>query len=127
MIRGIGIDIVHVNRIRHWSTVPGLIERFFHPHEIEAALSRGASRDLSLAARFAAKEAFGKACGTGLRNMKLRDIYVENQRDGRPVIILEGTAKQRFSELGGGVLHCSLTHEGDNAVAIVLIEDQKTW
>jgi len=86
---------------------------------------RGASRDLSLAARFAAKEAFGKACGTGLRNMKLKDIYVKNERNGRPVIILAGTAKQRFSELGGGILHCSLTHEGDNAVAIVIIEDER--
>lgn len=125
MIRGIGIDIVHVNRIRHWSSIPGLIERFFHPDEIEAATSRGASRDLSLAARFATKEAFGKACGTGLRNMKLKDIYVKNERNGRPIIILEDTAKQRFLELGGGILHCSLTHEGDNAVAIVLIEDEK--
>ncbi|MDX9828289.1 MAG: holo-ACP synthase, partial [Spirochaetia bacterium] len=94
--------------------------------EVEAASSRGASRDLSLAARFATKEAFGKACGTGLRNMKLKDIYVKNERNGRPVIILEGTAKRRFSELGGGVLHCSLTHEGDNAVAIVLIEDERS-
>jgi holo-[acyl-carrier protein] synthase len=125
MIRGIGIDIVHVDRIRHWSSVPGLIERFFHPDEIEAVSLRGASRDLSLAARFAAKEAFGKACGTGLRNMKLKDIYVKNERNGRPVIILAGTAKQRFSELGGGILHCSLPHEGDNAVAIVIIEDER--
>jgi len=38
---------------------------------------------------------------------------------------LAGTAKQRFSELGGGILHCSLTHEGDNAVAIVIIEDER--
>jgi len=126
MIRGIGIDIVHVGRIRHWFTVPGLVERFFHPAEIEAAVSRGSSKDLSLAARFAAKEAFGKACGTGLAEMKLKDIYVRNERSGRPVIILEGTAEKRFAELGGGIIHCSLTHEGENAVAMVLIEDTQS-
>jgi holo-[acyl-carrier protein] synthase len=77
---------------------------------------------LSLAARFAAKEAFGKALGTGLANISLKDIIVRNDHNGKPEIFLEGTALARFENSGGGKLHCSLTHEGENAVAIVIIE-----
>ncbi|HWR10224.1 MAG TPA: holo-ACP synthase [Rectinemataceae bacterium] len=124
MISGIGIDIVHVSRIKRWMTIPGLVERYFHPREIADSESRGAGRALSLAARFAAKEAFGKALGTGLAAMKLKDIFVRNDRAGRPFILLEGTAAARFAELGGGRIHCSLTHEGENAVAMVMIEEE---
>lgn len=122
MISGIGIDIVHVRRIQHWLDVPGLVERFFHPQEIADARARGAGCPLSLAARFAAKEAFGKALGTGLAHIRLGDILVRNDLNGKPFLVLEGTARARFEEAGGGVAHCSLTHEGENAVAMVVIE-----
>jgi holo-[acyl-carrier protein] synthase len=123
MIRGIGIDIVHVDRIQRWISIPGLVDRFFHPVEVEASASRKAGRALSLAARFAAKEAFGKALGTGLYDIKLKDILVKNDHNGKPCIILEGTALERFRSTGGGIIHCSLTHEGENAVAMVIIEE----
>jgi holo-[acyl-carrier protein] synthase len=122
LIAGLGIDIVHVGRIQRWLSVPGLIERFFNPVEIETSRSRGAGMPLSLAARFAAKEAFGKALGTGLAAVRLKDIVVRNDYNGKPEIFLEGTAWERFEASGGGKLHCSLTHEGENAVAVVIIE-----
>jgi holo-[acyl-carrier protein] synthase len=122
MILGIGIDIVHVGRIRHWETVPGLVERFFHPEEIADARSRGASASLSLAARFAAKEAFGKAIGTGLAGIRLGDIQVVNDRNGRPEMVLHGSALARFGAAGGSRVHLSLTHESENAVAVAVIE-----
>ena len=65
MIIGIGIDVVHVYRLERWAEIPGLFQRFFHPDELEIALARGETGVLSLAARFAAKEAYGKALGTG--------------------------------------------------------------
>jgi holo-[acyl-carrier protein] synthase len=122
MILGIGIDVVHVERIRHWISVPGLVERFFHPEEIADARARGAGVSLSLAARFAAKEAFGKALGTGLAGIRLGDIQVVNDRNGRPEIVLHGTALARFGAAGGARAHVSLTHERDNAVAVAIIE-----
>jgi len=122
MILGIGIDIVHVGRIRHWESVPGLVERYFHPEEVVDARSRGAGESLSLAARFAAKEAFGKALGTGLAGMRLGDIQVVNDRNGRPEIVLHGTALARFGAAGCSRVHVSLTHERDNAVAVAIIE-----
>lgn len=122
MISGLGIDIVHVGRIRRWLSIPGLVDRYFNPVEISASRSRGAGMPLSLAARFAAKEAFGKALGTGLAGVRLRDILVRNDHNGKPEIFLEGSAERRFETAGGGRILCSLTHEGENAVAVVLIE-----
>ena len=123
MILGIGIDVVHVKRIKHWLEVPGLVERFYHPQEIAECRGRGSSGPLSLAARFAAKEALGKALGTGLAGMKLRDIQVVNDRYGKPDIMLYGEAAERLEKMGGKRVHLSLTHESDNAIAMVAIED----
>jgi holo-[acyl-carrier protein] synthase len=122
MILGIGVDVVHVGRMRHWESVPGLVERFFHPAEAEDARRRGAGESLSLAARFAAKEAFGKALGTGLSGIRLGDIQVVNDPSGRPEIVLHGSAMARLGAVGGARVHVSLTHEGENAIAIAIIE-----
>lgn len=122
MILGLGIDVVHVDRIRHWQAVPGLAERFFHPEEIAAALERGRGAAHSLAARFAAKEAFGKALGTGLAGLRLRDIQVVNSHNGRPDMVLHDSALARFREAGASAVHVSLTHESDNAIAVVILE-----
>ena len=122
MILGIGVDVVHVHRIAHWISVPGLPERFFQADELASAMSRGEGAALSLAARFAAKEAFGKAIGTGLRGLQLSDIRVINDRNGRPDIRLYGTALEKFRSLGCSAIHLSLTHERDNAIAMVVLE-----
>jgi holo-[acyl-carrier protein] synthase len=122
MIIGLGIDVVHIDRIRHWQSVPGLAERFFHPDEIAASRERGDGAAHSLAARFAAKEAFGKALGAGLAGIRLRDVQVVNRRNGRPEMVLHGSALAMFREAGGASVHLSLTHESDNAIAVVVIE-----
>jgi len=122
MILGIGVDVVHVRRIAHWLTVDGLPQRFFHPDELTSALSRGQGAALSLAARFAAKEAFGKAIGTGLRGIRLADIRILNNHNGKPDMRLYGTALEKFKALGCSTIHLSLTHESDNAIAMVVLE-----
>jgi holo-[acyl-carrier protein] synthase len=122
MILGLGVDVVHVRRIQHWLATPGLVDRFFHPDEIRTSMDHGPGAALSLAARFAAKEAFGKAVGTGLAGIKLRDLQVINNYNGKPDMVLHGTALDRFNEVGGGKVHLSLTHESDNAIAVVVIE-----
>ena len=122
MIIGLGIDFVNVERMKHWPEVDGIIQRFFHKNEIDESLTRGSSSILSLAARFAAKEAFGKALGTGLRGLKLTDIEVKNNHNGKPDIILHETAQEAFMELGGTDIHLSLSHEEEAAVAVVIIE-----
>ena len=101
MIIGVGIDVVHVERIRRWRNIEGLYDRFFHPEELASALPRGEVGILSLAARFAAKEAFGKAIGSGLRHFALRDIAVLNDSHGKPFMMLTGAAEAAFQDFGG--------------------------
>jgi holo-[acyl-carrier protein] synthase len=123
MIVGIGVDVVHIGRFTRWRAIPGLPERYFHPDELASALSKGKSADLSLAARFAAKEAFGKALGTGLAGLVLKDIRVVNNHNGKPEITLFGTAKKALAKSGASRVHISLTHERDNAIAMIVLEN----
>ena len=122
MITGVGIDVIHVKRMERWQENSRLLERYFHSEELDTVKSRGDGAALSLAARFAAKEAFGKALGTGLANLILKDIMVINTYNGRPEIKLVGTAKEALEKSDANRVHISLTHERDNAIAMVVLE-----
>ena len=124
MIKGIGIDVIHVHRMKRWRTIPGLLERFFHGEELSSVLEKGSGADQSLAARLAAKEAFGKALGTGLRGIVLKDIMVKNKHSGQPEIMVSGTALSALENCGAGKIHVSLTHERDYAIAMVVLENE---
>ena len=121
-ITGIGIDIVRIQRLKRWLATPGLLERYFHPRELAASLSKGKSDAHSLAARFAAKEAFGKALGTGLAGIVLKDIIVINLANGRPEIEVVNTALGALENSGANRVHLSLTHEQEYAAAMVVLE-----
>ena len=122
MIVGIGVDVVYINRMKRWQEIPGLLERYFHDDELSASMARGKGAVLSLAARFAAKEAFGKALGTGLEGITLKDIVVKNRHNGQPEIHVSGTALAALEKSGAVHIHLSLTHEKDNAIAMVVLE-----
>jgi len=122
MIAGIGIDLVNIRRMEKWILNEKLLDRYFHPDEIAAVLSCGKRAAQSLAARFAAKEAFGKALGTGLSGFMLKDVMVKNNDDGKPQMHAFETAKTALEKFGANRMHISLTHEGDNALAMVVLE-----
>jgi holo-[acyl-carrier protein] synthase len=122
MIIGIGVDVVQVRRLERWRTTAGLLDRYFHPDELSASLAKGNAATLALAARFAAKEAFGKALGTGLAGIELKDIMVANRHNGKPEIEVFGTARRALEQSGANRVHISLTHEQDNAIAMVVLE-----
>ncbi len=122
MILGIGIDAVDIQRIEQWLEIKGLPERFFHPQELHEALSKGSDRALSLAARFAAKEAYGKALGTGLTGITLKNILVTNNARGKPALTLFDDALILFQQINGKSIHLSLTHEKNIAIASVILE-----
>ena len=79
MILGLGIDIVEVSRLEKWLKDNKLLQRFFSEEEIEYVLSKENGAPRYLAVRFAAKEACGKALGTGLAGIKLKDIVVVSE------------------------------------------------
>ena len=122
MITGIGIDMVQVQRMEKWRKNPGLLDRYFHPEELSPALAKGNSASMSLAARFAAKEAFGKALGTGLAGIVLKDIMVKNRENGCPEVFVFGTAREALERNGASRIHVSLSHEKDNALAMIVLE-----
>jgi holo-[acyl-carrier protein] synthase len=122
MITGIGVDMIEVKRMERWLDNSSLLERYFNPQEIALAFSRKKSAAQTLAARFAAKEAFGKALGTGLARIELKDIIVINSDNGKPDIKLTGTAKNEFEKSGANKAHLSITHERENAIAMIVLE-----
>ncbi|MGI5172367.1 holo-ACP synthase [Treponema sp. OMZ 840] len=123
MITGCGIDIVNVERFSGWLENPPLVRRFFHPDESRYINAFGSQKAAeSLAVRFAAKEAFGKALGTGLSGFKLSDICVDKDAAGKPVMRLSGAAAELLKKNGANRIHLSLSHEKHYAVAQVILE-----
>lgn len=124
MIIGIGIDITEVARFRRWLRDAHLLRRYFSDQEIDDVRAKGDGQAESLAGRFAAKEAFAKAMGTGFRNMGLRDLTVWSDRLGKPSIEMSGPAKVLFHERGGHTVFLSISHEESHAVAMVVVEGE---
>ena len=122
MIYGVGVDIPKVSRFKKWVENPAIISRFFNEEEMSAAKSLQAQME-HYAVRFAAKEAFGKALGTGVTAFNLKDVYVIHSADGRPELCVQGDAKKLLEErVGNFALFISLSHEKEYAVANVIIE-----
>ena len=122
MIMGVGIDMVRISRLTSWLEDEKICARYFQAKEMEIIRSRAMGSVSSLATRFAAKEAFIKALGRGFRNISLKEIAVLNDRENRPCIVPEGWARKAMVRLGAVKAHVSLTHEGDHAIANVIIE-----
>lgn len=121
MIIGLGTDIIEIERVRR-----AVAKKFFRDKvftEIEQAYceSRGKNSAASYAARFAAKEAFFKALGTGIFT-KLTDVEVVNDEHGAPKIFLRGQAKTLSEERGVEKIFISLSHSRDFATATCIIE-----
>ncbi len=119
---GVGIDIMSVARIRKAIERYGarFLNRVFTGREREFC-ARLFSPYPSYAARFAAKEAFSKALGTGLRGViSWQEIEVLDNERSRPEIKVYGRAEVL---LAGRRVHLSITHLDDYTAAVVVIED----
>jgi holo-[acyl-carrier protein] synthase len=122
MVRGIGVDIIEIERIRRSieSTDAHFLKRIFTESEIAYCDSKP-RREQHFAARFAAKEAAGKALSLGWAGeFKWRDVEVTNDPSGKPRIILHGTLAEH---LAGAAIMLSMSHSETHVVAMVLIED----
>lgn len=124
MIIGTGIDIVQVCRFKPWVQNPNLACRFFHEKELSVLQRGGDYAVQSLAVRFAAKEAFGKALGSGLRGLALKDICVVSDKYGKPELKLYDSAQILLQNSGADVVHLTMSHEMDYAVACVILEQR---
>ena len=84
MIRGIGTDIVEIDRISNAIKKEFFLKKAFNDSEIDMAVGR--KKDSFLAGNFATKEAFVKALGTGFRGVELKDLAVLRDELGKPFI-----------------------------------------
>ncbi len=122
MIIGIGTDIIEIERIAHSAEQYGdrFIKRIYTETEIEYCETFNDKKALHYAARFAAKEAFSKAIGTGITDgFKFKEIGIKNEKNGKPVVELNGSLKEKY---GDCKIYVSLSHTEGNAVAYVVME-----
>ena len=125
MIHGIGTDIVAVRRLQQMWERHGdrALEKLLAPQEM-ADFARAADKGRFLAKRFAAKEAFSKAIGLGMRMpMSWRLCEVGKLPSGKPAIVLHGGLKEWF-EAQGLSAHVSVTDETDYAASFVVVEQK---
>ncbi len=123
MIFGIGTDIIEVKRIQEIAEKYGdkFLKRIFTEREIEYCNSFNDTKYIHFAARFAAKESFSKAIGTGItQGFKFKEFGIINESSGRPIEDLSGDLAIKYSQYK---FHISLSHTEDNAVAFVVMED----
>lgn len=121
MILGHGIDIVEVARMRRATGRHGgaFITRVFAPSEIDRA-ARLKDPSAFYAARFAAKEAFAKALGTGFRGFGPKDVWVTGIQGEPPALAFSEPLQSLIATKGGGIFILSLSHEKKFAVASVI-------
>jgi holo-[acyl-carrier protein] synthase len=123
MITGLGIDIVEVERIAEKiEKNNGFRELVFSANEISYCESKTHKHE-HYAARFAAKEAFFKALGSGwLNGTAFNEVEIVNNEQGKPEIVLLGLTHTTISALGNYKIMVSLSHIKSTATAVVIIE-----
>jgi holo-[acyl-carrier protein] synthase len=125
MIAGLGIDMIEVERVaNNIGKDAGFKELVFSKNEIEYC-EKKANKFEHYAARFAAKEAFFKAMGTGwMSGTAFNEIEIKNDGNGKPEIILLGETATAVNKTGAIKISVSLSHLKTFASAIVIIEKQ---
>jgi len=124
MIKGIGIDIIEIDRIKKAVKKYGrhFLDKVFTPNELRYCISKKQFRYPELSVRFAAKEAYAKALGVGIsgfgRNNKginWKEIEIANNSQGKPSLSIRGRKSKKIL--------VSLSHSRDYAVASVYVEN----
>ncbi len=124
MIKGTGIDIVEIERLKSSIDKYGdaFLEHYLTRQEIEC-LPSGQQRLQSCAGRWAAKEAVAKALGTGFgAECEWHDICITNNDSGAPSVQLSGNAARTAASLGIQQIHITISHENKYACACAIAE-----
>ena len=123
-IYGIGTDIVSIKRIKLSLKKKNFINRIFNEKEI-LKCKKVVNQYNCYAKRFAAKEAFSKALGTGISNgINFNEIIVLNNKSGKPYINLKGMTEKKIKKIfkkKKTKISLSISDEKDYAVAFVTI------
>ena len=126
-IYGIGTDIANINRIKKSLKNKDFINRLFDKNEIKKCSSQ-INKANCYAKRFAAKEAFSKALGTGIsKGLSFKDIEITNNKKGKPILNINGESKKIIKKLIKKKFKTfvSLSDEKSHAIASVIITTSK--
>ncbi len=121
MVKGIGIDIIDIKRVKSIMEKFGdkFYEKILTEKEIAYCKSFKAKPEPHFAGRFASKEAYSKSIGTGIsKDFRWKDIEILNDERGKPYI--NHLAESEFSHLK---FHISISHTDEYATAVVICED----
>ncbi len=124
MIYGVGTDITSIERVAHIlsNNQVGFVKRVLSEHEQALFANKGNSASYC-AKRFAAKEAFAKALGTGIGSIvSFQDLTVRNNEAGKPYFIPSEKLRLYLVDKNIKQAHLSLSNEKTNAVAFVVLE-----
>jgi len=123
MTSGVGIDMIDVERVAEKiNKESGFREMVFSKTEIAYCESKK-SKFEHYAARFAAKEAFFKALGTGwAENTQFNEVEIINNKEGKPEVHLLGSTLETINAMGIKKILVSLSHQKTIASAVVMIE-----
>jgi len=121
MIKGIGNDIVEIERISKVIDNSRFIDKYFSEKEKELFINRKMNPEI-LAGNFAVKEAVSKVFGTGVRNFNLIDIEVLRDELGKPYVILSNGAKNIADSIGIDKIFVSISHCEKYAVGFAIGE-----
>ena len=123
MIIGLGVDMIEVERMEaKIGKESGFRELVFSPKEIEYCEKKTHKHE-HYAARFAAKEAFLKALGTGwIQGTNFNEIEIAPDEQGKPHLVLLGQTAQSVGKIGSVKIWVSLSHLKNIASAIIIIE-----
>ena len=114
----VGVDLVEIGRVKKGCESERFLERVYSPGE-RALFCGEKMRYESLAGNWAAKEAFSKALGTGVRGFELTDVEVLRDELGAPYYRLSGRAKE-IADRRGLSFSVSITHTGELAEAVCI-------
>lgn len=122
MVVGTGIDIIEVERVSEAAEYQAFLERVFTPAEREYFKEKNNSPE-TIAGTFSAKEATAKALAAGFNGIQWKDIEIQRDDTGKPSVVLHNAAQKRLEELGGRMIHISISHIKTLAVAQAILED----
>ena len=122
-IYGIGIDIVKISRFSKLIKKKSYLKRIFSKKEIQKCSKKKITFYSCFAKRFAAKEAFSKALGTGISNgISLNEIIVKNNISGKPYFNFEGDTKRLLKKkFKNKEIKTSLSLSDENKYAVAFV------
>ena len=116
-MQSIGIDLLNINRFNKLKEKDSFINKVFTDNEL-LYISKSNNSNETFAGIYCSKEAFLKALKKGINNYSLKDIEVLHDDNKAPYIELHNELKKLYKDI---VISLSISHDGDYATAIVLI------